>query len=345
MNRARSGLLYLLIFFSAHSFASSSQRPIDHPDAIAYTLCIDGGGSKTSLQIVDPSGAQVAFQKNGILVNEVRSGSSNINAVGLQGLENLFRELFDGIVIDGSPIESIGNRCSVVGGFAGAAAAATVESITTLIRQWNFQSIEVTSDIGILSQFIQANGIALIAGTGSICFAKYGDATLRVGGLGRYLGDEGSGYFIGKSAIKASLEKGYGYGQDTVLVQELCNYFKLENISQIVRPYYAGTITPQDVAGVAPLVFQYEDSDPVAHNIVASAADDLAKMLQIAVRTLNMEPSPIYLVGGIFKNTHKDRFIQTMVDKAGLHGWDIRNISLEHPVVALVRKRLQPVGQ
>ncbi len=336
MRVVRRDILYFCIFFVAHSFASSSQS-----DEVTYTLCIDGGASKTILQIVDASGAQVAFQKNGIVVNEVRSGSSNINAVGLQGLEQVFHELFDDIVINDAPLKSISDTCHVVGGFAGAAAPATVESITTLIRQWNFKSVEVTSDIGILSQFIQANGIALIAGTGSICFAKYGDATLRVGGLGRHLGDEGSGYFIGKSAIKASLEKGYGYGQDTVLVQELCHYFKLENISQIVRPYYAGTITPQEVAGVAPLVFQYEDSDPVAQKIVASAIDGLANTLHIAACTLNMEPSAIYLVGGIFRNKNKDRFIQMMIDKAGLHGWDIRDISGEHPVVALVSKRLQ----
>jgi len=336
MRVVRRGILYFCIFFVAHSFASLSQS-----DEVIYTLCIDGGGSKTSLQIVDASGAQVEFQKNGIVVNEVRSGSSNINAVGLQGLETVFHELFDDIIIDGSPLSSVSNVCNVIGGFGGASALSTRESIATLIQQWNFHSIEVMSDIGIISQFIQGNGIALIAGTGSVCFAKYGDATLQVGGLGRHLGDEGSGYSIGKSAIKASLEKGYGYGQDTVLVQELCPRFKLENILQIIRPFYAGTITPQDVAALAPVVFQYEDSDPVAHQIIASAIDGLANTLHIAAYTLNMEPSAIYLVGGIFRNKNKDRFIQMMIDKAGLHGWDIRDISSEHPVVALVSKRLQ----
>jgi N-acetylglucosamine kinase-like BadF-type ATPase len=334
MSIVRSSLLYLFIFFATQSLALPS-----HSDGASYTLCIDGGGSKTSLQIVDASGTKIAFQKNGIVVNEWRSGSSNINTVGVQGLDQLFHELFDDIVIHDSPLKSISGVCSVIGGFAGASAQSTIESIKTLINQWNFQSVEVMSDIGIISQFIQENGIALIAGTGSICFGKYNDETLRVGGLGRYLGDEGSGYFIGKLAIKASLENGYGYGQDTVLVQNVCHYFNLENICQIVRPYYAGTITPQEVAGLAPLVFQYEDSDPVAKKIIESAADELAKMLQIVVRKLKMEPSSIYLVGGIFKNNNKDRFIQMIVDKAGLHGWNIRNISLEHPVVALVSQR------
>lgn len=311
-----------------------------------WVFCIDGGGSKTSLQIVDVQAPSkpVIFEKNGVMVTECTAGSSNINTIGIASLEQLFKELFDSIIVDGQPLAAIASSAKLVGGFAGLGVPSAIDSVTDLLKQWGFASVQIMSDVALVSQFIEHEGIVLIAGTGSICFAKFGEKSLRVGGLGKYLGDEGGGYYIGKLAIKAALECGYGYGEDTILVQDLCLHFNLQNIRDIVRPFYAGTITPQQVAALAPLVFERADSDPVAQLIIESAIEGLAQMLQIAAHKLAMKPSTIYLFGGVFKNNQRERFIARIIEKADLHGWNIQNMTFKHPVVALLAQGWESCG-
>ena len=267
-------------------------------DEALYTLCIDGGGSKTSLQILDKLNRKLAFRKKGESTYEGKAGSSNLTTIGAVGVEQAFHDLLDDVEIDEQSLKSISDQCKVIGGFAGVASPDSISNVKKMIAQWGFKRIEVDSDIGLLSRLIEDNGIVLIAGTGSICFGKHGDRTMRVGGLGRYLGDEGSGYHIGKSAIKACLEQEHGYGEPTDLNPELCRYFELENMKQLIRPFYAGDVMPEKVAGVAPLVFEKEDSDSVAREIIAGATSDLAKMLRKMIQKLTMKPSQIYLVGG-----------------------------------------------
>src|SRR6476660_7665456 len=49
-------------------------------------------------------------------------------------------------------------------------------------------------------------GILLIAGTGSIVIGRDKDrAMFRIGGWGPHFGDEGSGFWIGREAVRAAL--------------------------------------------------------------------------------------------------------------------------------------------
>src|SRR4030042_1026984 len=66
--------------------------------------------------------------------------------------------------------------------------------------------VHVTTDgaIALQSAFGDTAGIVLIAGTGSIAWARLpGGETARVGGLGAVLGDPGSGYDLGRAALRA----------------------------------------------------------------------------------------------------------------------------------------------
>src|SRR5690606_18783722 len=51
-------------------------------------------------------------------------------------------------------------------------------------------------------------GIVIISGTGSICYGRNADGmAARSGGWGYVLGDEGSGYWIGRAALRAVLRE------------------------------------------------------------------------------------------------------------------------------------------
>jgi N-acetylglucosamine kinase len=49
--------------------------------------------------------------------------------------------------------------------------------------------------------FLDAEGVLVLAGTGSMAWAKIGGENVRVGGWGEAFGDEGSAYWIGREAL------------------------------------------------------------------------------------------------------------------------------------------------
>ena len=70
-------------------------------------------------------------------------------------------------------------------------------------------TLRVMSDIELAyrANFPETPGILIYAGTGSVAFTQAPDGELRrVGGWGYLLGDEGAGYWIGREAIRRTLE-------------------------------------------------------------------------------------------------------------------------------------------
>ena len=116
-------------------------------------------------------------------------------------------------------------------------------------------------------------GVCLIAGTGSIALGR--DPTghqARTGGWGHIVGDEGSGYDIGRRALQAILQAADGRGPQTSLQAALLRAWELATpLDLIARVYPAQSkVVVPEVADVARLVFeQAAAGDPVARRIVA----------------------------------------------------------------------------
>ncbi len=86
-----------------------------------------------------------------------------------------------------------------------------------------------------------AKGIALIAGTGSICFGKNGAGEYaRSGGWGHLIGDEGSGYALGRDALAAVARAWDGWGEKTLLSQLLAEQMELDDQKKIISYTYGG---------------------------------------------------------------------------------------------------------
>ncbi len=251
----------------------------------------------------------------------------------------LRRSCFDGLYIDGVLIESIVEQCAIVGGFAGASSQQTKDKLIELFVQYGFvkKNIFLMSDLEISSSFIEDNGIVLIAGTGSVAFGRSHGKEMQVGGLGRHLGDEGSGYHLGLQAIKACLEYEYGYGKYTILVDDVRSCFQVSNLKEIIRPFYVGDIPPKKIAGLAPIIFEKERMDFVAAELINAAANNLGRLVSTLIEKLQMPSSTIYLIGGIFKNKNVTSFLQKIKKNAGLEHWTIVNIAHKNPTTQMVK--------
>jgi N-acetylglucosamine kinase-like BadF-type ATPase len=153
-----------------------------------------------------------------------------------------------------------------------------------------------------LSGLDGAVGVALVAGTGSIAFGRNAvGEKARAGGWGHLIGDEGSGYMIGRRAMQAAARAADGRGPQTAILPAIMESWSLTRADGMI-----GRVYPDGdkglIAALSAIVFTAARAgDRVARRIVAQAATDLA-FTAIAVGDalgFEREPLPLALVGGL----------------------------------------------
>lgn len=252
-----------------------------------YIAGIDGGGTKTLLQCQD-------IQGNKIL--ESRFGAFNFNSIGIDA----FNLLLDEIV---STLDSLGNCMSLCIGAAGISNKVMIEAIEARLRKSNIENYQICGDhvIALEGGLDGEKGIAVIAGTGSICFGK-SDSNLidRTGGWGHLIGDEGSAYAIGRDIFKACARVLDGYGVETVLTSFLKKEFNLETREDIIE--YVYTNDKSGIAKVSRIVDSaYEEGDETAKAIVRSNAQELAETICGLAAKLKLKSADVVLLGGLLE--------------------------------------------
>src|SRR5215467_13584597 len=154
-------------------------------------LGIDGGGSKTAFLLVDDYYNEICH---------VQTGPSNHLSVGNDAAREAIAH----------GISQLTEQPNIVcAGFAGAGRPDSVafyrEVLQSLIpgAQIIIESDAFIASIGAIGI---DPGILLIAGTGSIVIGRNKNRNMfRVGGWGPFFGDEGSGFWIGREAVRAAL--------------------------------------------------------------------------------------------------------------------------------------------
>ena len=155
----------------------------------------------------------------------------------------------------------------------------------------------VATDIEIAywSAATSGDGSILAAGTGAIAgrFSEWHWVDRR-DGAGWLLGDHGSGYWIGRKALRAAAADLDGRGPHTTSTSEVVNALGLPagcSLQDLIAE--TKELRPSDVAGFAPIVLSASD-DETASFIVACAASEL----RATVKTLSA--NRVILAGGLF---------------------------------------------
>ena len=170
----------------------------------------------------------------------------------------------------------------LVVGVAGAGREAEREELRQAIRGEGIADrVIVTSDteLALAAAFGNSEGILLTAGTGSMAVARdHGGVVHRSGGLGWQMGDEGSGYAIGRAGLCAVGRAADGRGAATLLTERLQAATRGDSLDALVR--WAATAGVPEVAGLAPEVLTTaEEGDAVAAAIVDHAATELVNLV------------------------------------------------------------------
>jgi glucosamine kinase len=146
-------------------------------------------------------------------------------------------------------------------------------------------------------------GIAVICGTGSIATGGWRDHEAWAGGWGYLLGDEGSGYWIVRSAIRTLLRRGERGLPPGPLGGSLIRAAGVADLDALHAEVYRHP-EPANWARHAPAVLDCADADHGAARIAADAATSLARLAaevagQLAAADGAPVPLPVVLAGGL----------------------------------------------
>jgi len=143
------------------------------------------------------------------------------------------------------------------------------------------------------------SGLLLIAGTGSVAMAKERNGKMiKVGGWGRVLGDEGSGYWIGVQALKHYTRATDGLDHRGNLFTHVRNSLH-ETIgtdpSALRSKLYHNELKPQDLA---PMVFEMLDHDEAAKNILDQSITHLMNGITVLWKKVKLNCDPVVTFHG-----------------------------------------------
>ena len=177
---------------------------------MGYVIGIDGGGTKTLLKIAD---------RNGKLLVVCQGGPSNIYSSSLDTVKaNIHQLINDGLQQLNIDINSLDCVCM---GTAGAGREDEQNLLKKLLREVGISCNIIITDDAITALYGalgKGEGIILISGTGSICYGRKDDGTIyRSGGWGHIIGDEGSGYDIGRCILTKVMRSYDGRDNKTIL--------------------------------------------------------------------------------------------------------------------------------
>jgi glucosamine kinase len=274
---------------------------------VAYYLGIDGGGSKTRCVVGDEH----------TILSSSTAGPSNITRVGQErARESIHKAIHTACDAAKLSPRDIKRACI---GAAGAARAEVVAALRQVVAALIAGEIAVVGDMAIAMEaaFAAEPGVIVIAGTGSIAYARnsHGETT-RAGGWGFAIGDEGSAHWIGReavtrlfravderanhgAAIPGLTQVDFTFGTLFYELKTTWNVDSLEQLAQIAN-------SNPDFSALFPAVLAAAHSgDELALDVLNRAAVELSRITTIVIkRSLANSPAvPVAMVGSVFRHS------------------------------------------
>lgn len=250
----------------------------------------DIGGTSTRVAVCTVTGS---------VLGVAHGGPGNPTSVGLDGsARQIRRTITDALAEAGVAAGSSERIREVVIGLAGATrAASSADFLRSAVPDGLDVQPRLVSDLTVAfcSATAAWQGYVLVAGTGAVAGNIVGDELRqRRDGWGWLLGDDGSGFWLGRSAVRATLaalERDEPLGpMSRAVLDETGTTDHLD----LLRACYAQP--PTWLASFAVLVTRHAAADPAAAAIAADAGRQLCE----SVLSLDpLPPQPIVLAGSV----------------------------------------------
>ncbi len=259
-----------------------------------HVLGIDAGGTKTVCFLADDRGT---------VVSEGRGPGANLQVAGELGVEKVLYDVMQA-ALAGRNVTPV----AIAVGIAGVDREDEARAVHDIMRRIGHHArVLVVNDalIALVAGVGDAPGIVIIAGTGTIAYGRNANGVAaRAGGWGHMIGDEGSGYWIGREALAAVMRAADGRGPSTRLTADILAFFDVADVSRLPRLVYDRDEPRMNVAALAPIVQRAcAEGDAVATGILERAAEELVIGFRSVATQLDMRGDAFtcVLAGGVFK--------------------------------------------
>ncbi|MFB5190604.1 N-acetylglucosamine kinase [Alicyclobacillus fastidiosus] len=180
-------------------------------------------------------------------------------------------------------------------------------------------SIEVTNDaMAPLTAGTNGRaGVVLVGGTGTVAVGESSDGEVaRAGGYGYLIGDEGSGFDIGRRGLMAAIRSYEARGPATALWEVVQDKFQLSSPNRLIPVIYESENPIAAVAAFAADVVAMASVDVVANGIVDRAVRAHVDLVNAVYRQLPDVDRRVVLSGGLFRSAGQltERLEAQMVD-------------------------------
>ena len=253
---------------------------------------VDAGGTKTRAAAFD-------INTNGQIIAEAFAGCGNV----VLSYDNAKAAIVSAIR------EVWRDSCAYIAvGAAGASSGELSERLAAELTAEFGVKTDVMSDAELALNAAfgpTADGMLVISGTGSVVFLRQNGVLTRACGWGHLLGDGGSAYFTGMTALHTITNLRDRNEPDEILERAVFDELGIDGISGLVKYVYAPERTKADFANIAPVIDKLaEDGHPTASDILWKSADVLSDDAATAIRRTGKSAVEIALTGGHI--THSD---------------------------------------
>ena len=263
-------------------------------DPVPLVVGVDGGGSRTRVMLADAHGTVLARTEGA--ASALTPGQESMAA-------DVIKALIADVLAMAERAETRPAVCVV--GVAGAGQERAAQALWSALasrRVADDVSVQADATIALDDAFGDSAGVLLIAGTGSVAFARAPDGRLeRCGGWGPAIGDEGSAAWLGTRALSVITAAQDGREPETALTGAVLTALELESLDELIP--WASEATRAALAALAPVVSQVAATGDLRANALVSLC---VEELVIHVRTLarrcfgdERAAVPVALSGGL----------------------------------------------
>ena len=264
-----------------------------------YLLALDGGATKTTMTIRTTEGRELF---------SATSTRSNYQTVGTEHVQHVFTGLLRSAAAH-LPKLHIDVAVFAVSGVDTNQDKKIIAEIieeSTARSPFTFGQILLENDAEATVKGLGENNVSLlISGTGALCYSVIDHNTFRTGGWGHRIGDEGSGYWIGKHIAKAIFRAADGRNEKTALTELVLHGHNVTSTDELYNFIYSSDYTNTRLAELSAYLQKAVDQqDTVAQKIAQRAAKELVLLVTTALKNAGYqsETHTLFLNGGVLKN-------------------------------------------
>lgn len=264
-------------------------------------LGVDGGGTKTALALISGTGELLASAQS---QGSYRAGEPG---VGPRHLADVLGHTVPALCeIAGVTTEQLDYAFFGVPAYGELSAdQPLIDAVPRAVLGHDRYRCDNDVVCGWAGALGSADGISVVAGTGSIGYGRWDGRATRAGGWGELFGDEGSGYSIGIRALQTFSQMADGRLPTGPLHQRISRQLKLDaDLDVLDVVLHRWTADRSRIAALSRVVGEVAArGDPLAAAIISDATTELARLVTAIASRLEIPSGrqiSVSYSGGVF---------------------------------------------